>query len=79
MNALISQAEQGRGILQQAREFQEQRQCDIQSYQIFLEDTNDWLKNIILKTYQPGFIIEKVCIYMNISKYEIFNLIWVPT
>lgn len=62
VTALLDQAEQGKVALERAREDREKRNREIQSYKLFLDETDAWLQNVVLKIHeQHSFDTNKVC------------------
>lgn len=62
VTSLLDQAEQGRAALDQAREAREKRSQEIRTYKLFLEETDTWLRNVVLKIdEQHSFNTKKVC------------------
>lgn len=49
INKLLTEAKQSYELLEQALEIQCQRSKEIEEYQIFLEETDAWLKDIVLR------------------------------
>jgi len=62
VTTLLDQAEQGRLALQQAQEDREKHNREIQSYKLFLDETDAWLQNVVSKMHeQHSFNTNKVC------------------
>lgn len=56
LTTLLSQAQQGRTILEEAQKDQGKRRQDIHTYQIFLDETDAWLKDTVSKLHEQHSI-----------------------
>jgi len=56
ITSLLDQAEQGKTALEQAQVSREKRGQEIQSYRLFLEETDAWLRNVASKLHEQHSI-----------------------
>lgn len=52
ITALLDQTERGKATLERAQEDRSRRGQEINSYRLFLDETDTWLRNVISKIHE---------------------------
>lgn len=68
---LIDQVEQGIAALGKAREIKHQREQQVALYKTFLEETDSWLRNLVLMISQQQSVLSYQVFIAHILKFNI--------